>query len=510
MEFLLFGMANFEDFSMTEKKDSDILPKMVVEENKTTTQGLPPIEYLKYTSFRHKYYSCLASKRVLSKGQNGTVFELTQDVTDFQRQFVIKQLPAEESLVTFLPEINAFAHISHPCILRPVAWSLHHAKAYMALPKGIPIEAALAQEQISIEQIISDVLHVLVYLNGLGLAHCDVKPSNMIFHENKCKLIDFGMCREWVFDATSRQCCITGLAGTPLYRDPVLSNNNQNIKMDLYALALSIHQLITKAPVPVQNVELINWASLCPTNPDVQIVLRLALAQSCSLRLSSKELLRITPSSVLVRRHPTFCLLFDSNNADHWTGIIKDRTQSIWDQRLGVLLRWMLDVAVAHKFSSRSVFLAFHLLHRIYEHMLVWCSSRNEMLNTNFKLLASVTMYIACTLPSAGYEQQFTIGLDLDFWKQVYDDRLPEYDHRFYKMLKNICVFTQGILTTRTYWDYAQSVEDLILFLPDYFVWEFHTKPVRALTGKQNNKHVFIHELVRENFQPLFREKIAL
>jgi serine/threonine protein kinase len=94
-------------------------------------------------------------------------------------------------------------------------------------------------------RIIIDMLIALTALSKMGMAHCDIKPANIIYsQEDGATLIDFGLAT-----MDSR----TGLAGSPNFILPklysagsVLKNANTMqdlLRSDLYALGVTLYQL---------------------------------------------------------------------------------------------------------------------------------------------------------------------------------------------------------------------------------------------------------------------------
>lgn len=63
-------------------------------------------------------------------------------------------------------------------------------------------------------QIFEDILVAFDYLSQLKILHRDVKPENIMFHDGKIKLIDFGFSIK--IDGEKLQ----SIVGTPLYMSP--------------------------------------------------------------------------------------------------------------------------------------------------------------------------------------------------------------------------------------------------------------------------------------------------
>ena len=90
----------------------------------------------------------------------------------------------------------------------------------------------------------------LAAMHAAGIAHCDVKPDNvMVVYEDgvagwpKVKLGDFGVAR--FFDDPSDEMSI---AGTPPYMAPEQWSGEVDARTDIYALGCTLYELITGEP----------------------------------------------------------------------------------------------------------------------------------------------------------------------------------------------------------------------------------------------------------------------
>ena len=65
--------------------------------------------------------------------------------------------------------------------------------------------------------------HALAHMHGLGVAHRDVKPDNLVFadaSQAQLKLVDFGFAACWRPEGGERRC--RTVLGTPAYMAPEL------------------------------------------------------------------------------------------------------------------------------------------------------------------------------------------------------------------------------------------------------------------------------------------------
>lgn len=93
---------------------------------------------------------------------------------------------------------------------------------------------------------LSDILNALEYIHNLGFVHRDLKPGNILYHDNKWKLSDFGLITQ---DKEILSLSITssnGLgAGTPMYSAPEQINNFKLVdkRADIYSFGAILHDI---------------------------------------------------------------------------------------------------------------------------------------------------------------------------------------------------------------------------------------------------------------------------
>ena len=103
--------------------------------------------------------------------------------------------------------------------------------------KGYVAEAALLCAQIA------DALEAA---HGMGIAHRDIKPRNIMLNEhNRALLLDFGLAKAADDDVSMTQSG-TGM-GTPLYMAPEQARNAKTVDLraDIYALGCSLYHFLS-------------------------------------------------------------------------------------------------------------------------------------------------------------------------------------------------------------------------------------------------------------------------
>lgn len=167
-------------------------------------------------------------------------------------------------------------------------------------------------------RIAAEVCDVLTAAHDAGLVHRDVKPSNVFLHhvkdEEQVKVIDFGIAKlmdadEVLLDSAGARRTATGvLVGTPAYMAPErLNSEPYDGRADVYAVGVLLYEMLTGA-LPFTSKSTGNWSfammiglteaprpsSMEPSvPPELDDIVRLALAKSPDARPSAAELARL-------------------------------------------------------------------------------------------------------------------------------------------------------------------------------------------------------------------------
>uniref|UniRef100_A0A1D1YNH8 Mitogen-activated protein kinase kinase kinase A n=1 Tax=Anthurium amnicola TaxID=1678845 RepID=A0A1D1YNH8_9ARAE len=145
------------------------------------------------------------------------------------------------------------------------------------------------------------ILQGLAYLHSMGIAHCDVKPHNVLLDDDggsTVKLADLG-CARWVDGGDGREV----VSGTPLYMAPeVARGEEQGPPADIWALGCTVMEMATGCPPwrdvsdPVAAVHRIAFSDQVPEFPcsisdDARDFLGRCLNRDPTKRWSAEELL---------------------------------------------------------------------------------------------------------------------------------------------------------------------------------------------------------------------------
>lgn len=413
-----------------------------------------PIEHLPIDAFRRMY----PKEHVLGAGSFGEVYS--------SGDFAVKtqEIKGYASIV----ELDFYASVFHPCILRPVAWSIDHEYIYIVMPKGKSVGSALADGSVTMYQFVSDTLSAIAFLNVNGFAHRDIKPENMIVHENRVKIIDFGLAgRAQLFSDGNYY--HTGHAYTEVYRDPEYDRHSWNsIKSEIYALAKSYHDSEVG-----NRWELNNLYSFSSPDPLLNWIFTEAKKFDHE-RPTIQELIASAPDGLIVRTYTGARLDTPVIRFNHYCG--ERYPIPVLSKVFGFVSDWLIGIANDKKFTARSLFTALHLLHRTLPKV-------HPDYHTNQKRLfafASICLHLAIIVNEQLY-------VPTDTWiewcgKFKIENFLTEYPL--------VLAGADFIISGVTPWDYASCAEDLIEMLDDIVSCDYDPNRTHILRNTGNTKNI--------------------
>ncbi len=174
------------------------------------------------------------------------------------------QLVAVKTLIDASPayaerferEASLLARLEHPAVVRYVA----HGRAEQGEPylvmqwlEGEDLAERLARgplEESEARDLVARLGDALGEAHALGIVHRDVKPSNVILHDNdvaRAMLIDFGVA---VGDRSTRHTRTGLIVGTPGYMAPEQARASRDVdaRADVYALGCVLFECLTGRP----------------------------------------------------------------------------------------------------------------------------------------------------------------------------------------------------------------------------------------------------------------------
>ena len=200
-------------------------------------------------------------EKILGQGGMGAAV-LARDTRIANKPVVIKELISDgndpeqrqKDVENFESEVETLARLDHP-LIPTVTDSFQEGSRYYMVQEYAPgenLEDYLERvrkpmpEQEALTYI-SQVLDILDYLEQQKppIIHRDIKPANIIIssRDKRARLVDFGIAR--ADEAKNAQRKQTSALGTPGYAPPEQYQGNADTRSDLYALAATLHHLVT-------------------------------------------------------------------------------------------------------------------------------------------------------------------------------------------------------------------------------------------------------------------------
>jgi serine/threonine protein kinase len=413
--------------------------------------------YLEPNKFQDKY----PQGKMIGEGAYGSVYESGDFVVKSQSGFN----ESGSRLQSAIKEVNIFSMISHPCIIQLEDWTYEHTKyeLYISLLKGENIVVALHQGKITIEEIQKDLFSAMNFLNKNGIAHCDLKPQNIVFLNGKACIIDFGLVqfarlyREGYF--------LNGIAYTEAFRDPEYWGNDHNsIKAELYSLAKTLYICQGQSEEPkwnpynTRNYKVYDMKTGLDWLDDI--------VEKCShFPLSErKTYMEIDP---FTREEGQ---LLD-------TPIVA--LDPTCNEVLGTIFAWTLSALRHLRYSSRTAFLTIHLIHRTLKKILP-----NYSKGINNAPLLQLYIFSCINLAASVCDET------IDLTESIRPIRDKYSEEALVNLIFIVLQYARGIIHTPTYWDHANFAEDLYPLMKYTLICNYNPNkiPVKlASSGKDKN-----------------------
>ncbi|GMT28641.1 hypothetical protein PFISCL1PPCAC_19938 [Pristionchus fissidentatus] len=197
-------------------------------------------------------YQVLA-EQTLGSGQFGTVYAgiHRQSGTEVAIKVISKDRFSKKStgIQSLRSEVGILQAISHPGIVRLECMFETSDKIFVVMEKlsGDMLELILSQEVGKLDErsckfLLWQILSALKYLHNKGIAHCDLKPENVLLSQQntqfpQTKLCDFGYAR-FIGEQQFRKTIV----GTPAYLPPeVLQKKGYNKSLDMWSVGVIIY-----------------------------------------------------------------------------------------------------------------------------------------------------------------------------------------------------------------------------------------------------------------------------
>ncbi len=154
-------------------------------------------------------------------------------------------------------EIETTANLQHPHILPLFDSGRVEGTVFYVMPyvQGESLRSRLTREtQLPVAdavRIAAEIAAGLDYAHRHGVIHRDIKPDNVLFHDGRALVADFGIALAWSHgDGGTRMTKAGASLGTPEYMSPEQAAGEQNLdpRTDTYALGVVLYEMLTGQP----------------------------------------------------------------------------------------------------------------------------------------------------------------------------------------------------------------------------------------------------------------------
>ncbi|MEE4376737.1 MAG: serine/threonine-protein kinase [Candidatus Competibacteraceae bacterium] len=234
-------------------------------------------------------------ERQLGRGGMATVYLALQE--SLNRHVALKVIKPElaeneEFARRFLREGHIIGRLNDPRIVKVFDVGVYENNYYLVMEylSGETLQERIQhgldlQEALRIGKIVAGALG---YAHKYGVIHRDIKPQNILFHENGDPLLtDFGIAKS---AHSNTSLTATGLSlGTPRYMSPEQIRGQEiTARSDLYSLGVMFFELLT-GQLPYRAEDSLALAFLHVTEPIPQLPASLARFQPILEQLLAKQ-----------------------------------------------------------------------------------------------------------------------------------------------------------------------------------------------------------------------------
>ncbi|KAM3132150.1 hypothetical protein pb186bvf_015745 [Paramecium bursaria] len=189
-------------------------------------------------------------QHLLGQGAFGKVFR----AYDLNQQYAIKVINKKELLAQanfriaqqrLEQEVITWKKCDHPNIVKLLDYANDQENIYFIseLCNGQTLQQVIENGKTPYNQAlpwIKELCQALDYIHRLEVIHRDIKPTNIMFHNGRIKILDFGLAREGQDDQ------MTQLIGTRKYMAPevLLASDEYKQNVDVWGLGWTFYQLL--------------------------------------------------------------------------------------------------------------------------------------------------------------------------------------------------------------------------------------------------------------------------
>src|SRR4051794_4383825 len=207
-----------------------------------------------------RFQSALAGRydleRELGAGGMASVF-LAHDPRHNRKvtiQVLRPELAAYIGPERFLKEIETTANLQHPNILPLFDSGRVESTVFYVMPyvQGDSLRTRLARDgQLPVSdavRIATEIAGAIDYAHRQGVVHRDIKPDNVLFHDGRALVADFGVALTASRGNGVGRLTQSGVSlGTPQYMSPEQASGDQRLdpRTDIFALGVVLYEMLS-------------------------------------------------------------------------------------------------------------------------------------------------------------------------------------------------------------------------------------------------------------------------
>jgi wee1-like protein kinase len=210
---------------------------------------------LHVSGFPGRYVEDFEEIKKLGKGSYGCVTMVRKrlDGMTYAVKKISKRFHGERSKEDLLYEVYALSALDNPHVIRYFnSWiEDEHLYVQMELCEGGSLAKKIGEyfSESALRDILRQILEGLAHIHGKGLVHLDIKNENIYCKENVFKIGDLGQIRAQSASSVSEG------DGRYLCRELLEENYGHLPKADIFALGVSIYELLLRRPLPGSGPE---------------------------------------------------------------------------------------------------------------------------------------------------------------------------------------------------------------------------------------------------------------